>query len=114
MSVPRGALDDIIRICEKARQSGASYMACCPAHEDSSPSLHITPDGDQVLLHCFAGCEFEDIVKALEARGVKTRELREERRPYREQFRDRCPRCGLAKPKGWKTALCPVCFGGGA
>ena len=38
----------------------------CPAHEDRSPSLHVTqaPDGTW-LLRCFAGCETADILTAL-------------------------------------------------
>jgi hypothetical protein len=49
------------------------YMACCPAHEDRSPSLSIreTDDG-LVLLYCFAGCSREEIVGAL---GLKIADL---------------------------------------
>jgi hypothetical protein len=39
--------------------------ACCPAHPDSRPSLSITEIEDRILLHCFAGCRIEDIVRAL-------------------------------------------------
>jgi hypothetical protein len=58
----------------KVRKTGAdSWVACCPAHADRSPSLAIreTPDGT-VLLHCFAGCEVEAI---LEAVGISFDEL---------------------------------------
>ena len=48
-----------------------SWMACCPHHDDSRPSLSITDgDGGRPLLHCFADCEYEDVVAALEARGI--------------------------------------------
>jgi len=42
------------------------YIARCPAHEDGSPSLAIK-DGDEgrVILHCFAGCETEDVLDAI-------------------------------------------------
>ena len=42
------------------------YIARCPAHEDGSPSLAIK-DGDEgrVILHCFAGCETEDVLNAI-------------------------------------------------
>jgi len=46
------------------RQTGPdSYMSCCPAHKDRSPSLSIKglPDG-RVLLHCFAGCSWDEIL----------------------------------------------------
>lgn len=42
------------------------WIACCPAHEDRSPSLSIreTDDG-RVLLYCFGGCETVDVLTAL-------------------------------------------------
>jgi hypothetical protein len=45
---------------------GMSWMAHCPAHDDSSPSLHVTEtaNGD-VVFHCHAGCEQEDVREAL-------------------------------------------------
>ena len=46
------------------RQTGPdSYLSCCPAHRDKSPSLSIKglPDG-RVLLHCFAGCSWDEIL----------------------------------------------------
>ncbi len=42
------------------------YIARCPAHADRSPSLAIK-DGDdgRILIHCFAGCETEDVLSAI-------------------------------------------------
>ena len=40
-------------------------MACCPAHKDRSPSLSITPDGETVLITCFAGCGTEDVLASI-------------------------------------------------
>jgi DNA-binding transcriptional ArsR family regulator len=42
-------------------------MACCPAHNDSEPSLHLseTPDGT-LLWHCFAGCPQDAVQRELE------------------------------------------------
>lgn len=44
------------------------YIALCPAHDDNTPSLSIA-DGDngKVMLHCFAGCKYEDIRRALQS-----------------------------------------------
>lgn len=39
-------------------------MIHCPCHKDDKPSLSIKIERDKVLLHCFAGCKNEDIVKA--------------------------------------------------
>ncbi|HUW10622.1 MAG TPA: hypothetical protein VM537_12905 [Anaerolineae bacterium] len=60
------------------RASGTGWTACCPAHDDSEPSLSISQKNGRVLLHCFAGCSNEDIVAAL---GLTTGDLFEGRRP---------------------------------
>jgi hypothetical protein len=53
--------------------SGPSGSACCPAHDDHTPSLSITDGSDgRLLLHCFAGCSFRDIHAALDRRGHMT------------------------------------------
>lgn len=51
----------------KVRKSGPrSWSACCPAHEDRSPSLAVkeTDDG-RVLMHCFGGCSVDSVLGAL-------------------------------------------------
>jgi hypothetical protein len=47
------------------------WMAHCPAHDDTVPSLSIaeTPDG-KVLFRCFAGCPQEAVIAALRERGL--------------------------------------------
>lgn len=51
---------------EKVRQvKPDAWTACCPAHEDSSPSLAVSDKGDRLLLHCYAGCTFDEIRAAL-------------------------------------------------
>lgn len=49
------------------------WLACCPAHQDRSPSLSIreTSDGT-VLLHCFAGCPSKDVIAAI---GLELKDL---------------------------------------
>lgn len=52
---------------DKTRPNGQDkWIACCPAHEDRSPSLGIklTDDG-KILLHCFSGCDVESIVSSI-------------------------------------------------
>src|SRR2546426_11183567 len=56
---------DIAQRCEQACHTADGWQACCPAHEDTTPSLSITPAQDKVLLHCHAGCENKAIVAAL-------------------------------------------------
>ena len=46
-------------------------LARCPAHEDRAPSLSIREgEGGRLLLHCFAGCVFAEILDALRERGA--------------------------------------------
>lgn len=51
--------------------TGRSGMACCPAHDDKTPSLSIgqTRDG-RPLVHCFTGCRGVDVIAALRSRGL--------------------------------------------
>jgi len=38
----------------------------CPAHEDHNPSLSVTYKDGRVLAHCFAGCDLDDVLKAID------------------------------------------------
>lgn len=55
----------IAQRCDKARQTKDAWTACCPAHDDRTPSLSITPTDDRILLKCHAGCATADVVAAL-------------------------------------------------
>jgi len=48
------------------KHSGKGFLACCPAHDDSHPSLSIT-DGDngKPLVHCLSGCTQDQVITAL-------------------------------------------------
>ena len=50
------------------RWHGAYGTARCPAHDDQRPSLSMK-DGDdgRLLLYCHGGCEFSDILAAIES-----------------------------------------------
>lgn len=52
---------------EKVRDRGQDrYLACCPAHDDRSPSLSIKEcDDGRLLVHCFAGCPVADVLEAV-------------------------------------------------
>lgn len=65
-------ISDIADLFERVRKLGdGRYMARCPAHEDSSPSLSMRQSGDRVLVHCHAGCTFQQISDAV---GLSPRE----------------------------------------
>lgn len=68
----------------RVKATGAGrWLACCPAHEDRSPSLSIREVDGRILVHCFAGCEIEDVLGAL---GCQLSDLFEE--PLAQQV---CP-----------------------
>ena len=55
----------------KFKQTGTNrFVACCPAHEDSWPSLSITQASNKVLVHCFAGCSQSSVIDALQSLGL--------------------------------------------
>jgi len=59
-------LDILLSRLSGVRELGPGrYMARCPAHDDQHPSLSIKVTDDRILLHCFAGCKYQDILQAL-------------------------------------------------
>ena len=72
--------DTILARLEKVKRTGAGqFLACCPAHQDKSPSLSIKDCGDgRILLHCFGGCPTEDVLDAI---GLTFDDLFPERLP---------------------------------
>ena len=75
-------IHDFIHLIEtktgrSAKKSGAGYAVCCPAHEDSTPSLSLSEGTDgRVLVNCFSGCKPEEICASL---GIKIADLFPER-----------------------------------
>ncbi len=66
------------------------WIACCPAHDDHSPSLNIkeTDDGT-ILLKCWSGCSALDVAQAV---GLELKNLfpvqiahRHKRMPYQHR-----------------------------
>src|SRR5579872_7492316 len=66
----------LLAIALQARRVGSAWMARCPAHDDSKPSLSIQEKDGKVLIHCHAGCSQSDVIRALEKRGLWYREKR--------------------------------------
>lgn len=58
---------DLVSRLSKARQTGRdSWLACCPAHEDRTPSLTVRAlDDGRILVHCFGGCGAADVMASL-------------------------------------------------
>lgn len=55
-----------IKTGKSVKKSGGGYIGCCPAHDDSSPSLSLC-EGDEgkLLINCFTGCSVENICGSL-------------------------------------------------
>jgi len=59
-------LDVLLSRLSKVKGRNGSWTACCPAHEDKSPSLSIRQvDDGRILMHCFANCAIQAIVDAV-------------------------------------------------
>ena len=65
-------IENILSRLQKVRQSGNSWTARCPAHEDKQPSLSISYGIKGILLNCHAGCTPDAITGAV---GLSMRDL---------------------------------------
>lgn len=60
------AVAQVLSLLRGVRRSGESWVALCPSHEDTRPSLSIGEGQDgRVLLHCFVGCGLGQLLSAL-------------------------------------------------
>ena len=83
-------IDNLLSHLDKVKRTGkASWIACCPAHDDRGPSLSIRElDDERVLLHCFSGCSVHEVLNAVGLDMAALFPLREiqhgkpERRPF--------------------------------
>lgn len=68
------AIESFLNQLQKVRKRGAGkWSACCPVHNDRTPSLTISDDNGMVLIHCFGcGASGNDVARAL---GVDISEL---------------------------------------
>lgn len=65
-------IDSILSRLEKVKPTGKDkWIACCPAHDDKTPSLAVTVVDNTVLFKCFSGCGGLEVIDALEARGCE-------------------------------------------
>lgn len=67
----------------KAQKTKDGYKACCPSHDDEKASLSLK-DGDngKLLVKCFAGCSYKDIITKLEGLGLVSNN------PIRYEYKD--------------------------
>ena len=76
--------DILLSRLDKVRKTGRdSWIACCPAHDDRSPSMTIRElDDGRILVHCFAECSVESILGAV---GLGFDALFPDRAPQHQQ-----------------------------
>jgi hypothetical protein len=73
-------IEVLVSRLDGAKRTGyGRYIARCPAHADKSPSLSIQEQDGNVLFHCFAGCEPENVLSAV---GLTFSDLYPERITY--------------------------------
>ena len=66
-------IDTLLSRVHRLKKTGDSkWLACCPAHDDKTPSLAIKLADERILIHCFAGCDVSAIVSTL---GLKLSDL---------------------------------------
>lgn len=61
------------RLSKVEKRNQHEWMACCPCHQDSTPSLSIKDDHGTILMHCF-GCEATG-VDVVDSIGIDQSEL---------------------------------------
>ena len=61
------SIETVISRLDGVRDTGPGrYLSRCPSHDDRSPSLAIKEEDDgRILLHCFAGCETENVLASI-------------------------------------------------
>ena len=79
-------IDALLSKLDKVRSNGnGKWLACCPAHNDKSPSLAIKEtEDDKILIHCFSGCAVADIVAAV---GLELSDLMPDNPTYQKGAR---------------------------
>jgi hypothetical protein len=72
------SIDNLLSRLDKVKSTGHdSYKACCPAHEDKSPSLAIRLLADgRILMKCMAECNTHAVLDAI---GLEMTDLFPER-----------------------------------
>lgn len=76
--------DEILTHFQIQKRYGDKAQARCPCHDDKQASLTITKGRRSALIHCHAGCNFEDIIQTV---GLKKQDLYFEERPPGSSWR---------------------------
>ena len=106
-------LDAVLSRLQKVRGRAGSYIACCPAHDDKSPSMTVREaDDGKILMHCFAGCSVDAIAGAI---GLDLTDLfppRPDHDDYTQPQRKVSPKfypSELLKVIGYEATIVSIC-----
>ena len=94
----------ILAVLDGAKRSGSGWRARCPNgdHHNATLSIVASRDGGPPLLHCFAGCAYLEIIRAIEARRRGNRGATARRPTHRPR---RPGPVNLAKPRVTVAAI---------
>lgn len=90
---------------DKVKRTGNNrWIACCPSHEDRSPSLSVKEcDDGTVLLHCFGGCDANSVLGAI---GMSFDDLYPAKEGYERKAEKRpFPATDILKVIGFETLV---------
>ncbi len=81
-------IDEILSRFDGVKQVDENqFVARCPAHDDSNPSLYISEGAEgRILLDCKVGCKFKDIVSAV---GLKETDFFKSKKQTRKKISER-------------------------
>lgn len=101
---------DVIGQALKGRRNGGGWLVRCPCPShgkgrgDRNPSLSVADgDDERLLLRCFAGCEFLEILDELKRQGLVDGERREP--PHVRQFVERKQEPDPEALRLWKNSI---------
>lgn len=64
-------LEEFLAKLKGVRRSGKGWIAQCPARDDQHPSLSVREENGTLLVHCHAGCTFEEIMRDVLSPALK-------------------------------------------
>ena len=66
-------IEEFLNHFDNVKKSGTNQWSCrCPNHNDKSNSLGIKQDGDKILVHCFASCPTDQVLRSV---GLKWKDI---------------------------------------
>ncbi len=69
-------IEKVLNVLDKVKPQGNNkWLACCPAHDDRSPSLGIALKEEKILFKCWSGCGGMDVAQAVIDKGCEWDDL---------------------------------------